>query len=451
MRVLRALGVEPGVLHFNEGHPALAALELAAEYVSAGVPFEEAFERVRASCVFTTHTPVPAGNESYPPEQFLEAYGDLAGRLGIGPDRLLELCRTGRPDDTWPGMTPLALRASRRANAVSRRHGVVARKMWQPLFGSSQAAETSITHVTNGVHVPTFLAPPLRALLDRYLGDGWITRASDPATWAPVDEIPNGELWSTRCAARAHLVDYVRVKTVEDRLQRGEELDYVGASAREFTEDALTLGFARRIATYKRLFLLAADPGRASALLTDEQPVQLLIAGKAHPLDDIAKGMLTELFELKDTAGFAGRVAFLENYDLSVAFPVVAGCDVWINLPRPPLEASGTSGMKAALNGGLNVSVLDGWWAEAYDGSNGWAIEGDIDGDHEAQDARHGAALYDLLEREVVPLFYQRDDDGIPHAWCERVKASLKTNGPGFCATRMIEDYVASVYRRDSG
>jgi glycogen phosphorylase len=450
LRLLRALAVEPGVLHFNEGHPALAALELAAEYVAYGMPFDQAFERVRALCVFTTHTPVPAGNESYPPEQFLEAYGDLADRLHIAPGRLLELCRSSLPDDIWPGMTPLALRASRRANGVSRRHGDVARKMWQPLFGTASPTETPITYVTNGVHVPTFLAAPLRSLLDRYLGEGWLDRAADPAAWAAVDRIPNSELWEARCRARAELVEYVRVKSVQDRLQRGEELDYVSASARDFTTEALTLGFARRIATYKRLFLLAADPQRASALLTRAQPVQLLIAGKAHPLDENAKGMLTALFELKDTAGFAGRVAFLENYDLSVALPVVSGCDVWINLPRPPLEASGTSGMKATLNGGLNVSVLDGWWAEAYDGSNGWAIDGDVDDDHQAQDARHGAALYDLLEREVIPLFYERDAQGVPHGWCERVKASLKTNGPSFCAARMLEGYVESVYRPDA-
>jgi glycogen phosphorylase len=449
LRALRALGIEPGVLHFNEGHPALAALELAAEHIAVGMSFDEALERVRSRCVFTTHTPVPAGNESYPPEQFEQAYGELVERLGIDNKRLLELCRSGIDGDTWPGMTPLALRASRRANGVSRRHGEVAREMWRPLFGASTAEETPITHVTNGVHVPTFLARPLRALLDRHLGEGWLELASDPATWASVEEIPNGEIWEARCQARTELVEYVRVKSVQDRLQRGEELDYVQASARDFAPDALTLGFARRIATYKRIFLLASDPHRASALLTGPRPVQLLIAGKAHPLDDNAKGMLTELFALKDTAGFAGRVAFLENYDLSVAVPVVSGCDVWINVPRPPLEASGTSGMKSALNGGLNVSVLDGWWAEAYDGTNGWAIEGDVDTDHAAQDARHGAALYDLLEREVLPLFYERDAHGVPNAWCERVKASLKTNGPGFSATRMLEGYVESVYRPD--
>jgi starch phosphorylase len=446
VRLLRTLGIAPSVFHFNEGHPALAALELAAEQVAAGTSFEDALERVRTCCVFTTHTPVPAGNESYPTEQFLDAYRDLPQRLGIDDERLLELCRTGLPADDWPGMTPLALRASRRANGVSQRHGDVARRMWAPLFGVDSPDQTPITHVTNGVHAPTFLAPSIRRLLDRYLGDGWLERASDPATWAPVQAIPNDELWNARCEARASLVHYVHVKSVQDRLQRGEELDYVTASARDFDPETLTLGFARRIATYKRLFLLASDPLRASAVLTGQRPVQLVIAGKAHPADDNAKSMLTSLFELKDQAGFAGRVAFLENYDLSVAIPIVSGCDVWLNLPRPPLEASGTSGMKSALNGGLNLSVLDGWWWEAYDGSNGWSIDGDVDADQEAQDERHAKELYDLLEREVIPLFYDRGADGIPHGWLERVKDSLRTNGPRFCATRMVDDYVRSIY-----
>jgi glycogen phosphorylase len=446
VRLLKALGIDPGVLHFNEGHPALAALELAAERVAAGSSFDEALEAVRARCVVTTHTPVPAGNETYPPAQFLEAFGDLPERLAIGPVRLLELCRTGLPDDEWPGMTPLALRVSRRANAVSRRHGAVARVMWQPLFHAGSSADVPVTSVTNGVHLPTFLASPLRRLLDRYLEAGWTERAADPGTWAPVGEIPNEELWAARCEARAELVEYVRGKTVADRLQRGEELDYVGASAREFEPGTLTLGFARRIATYKRLGLLAYDPERVSAILTGDRPVQLLLAGKAHPLDDNAKAMLTSLFELKERQGFAGRTAFLENYDLSVALPIVSGCDVWINLPRPPLEASGTSGMKSALNGGLNLSVLDGWWAEAYNGENGWAIDGDEDDDPAAQDARHAAALYDLLEREVIPLFYDRDEHGVPHGWCERVKASLRSNGPGFCAARMVEEYASAIY-----
>ena len=445
-RALRALGIEPGVLHFNEGHPALAALELAAGRVAAGGTLEEGLEEARSRIVFTTHTPVPAGNETYPPEQFLDAYGDLPGRLGVEPGRLLDLCRTVPGTDEWPGMTPLALRVARTANGVSARHGEVARAMWRPLYAADDPAAVPIRHVTNGVHLPTFLGGPFRRLLDRHLGEGWIERAADPATWEPVDAIPDEELWAARCEARAELVEYVRTKTVQDRLLRGEEPGYVQAAAETFDAGTLTLGFARRIATYKRLYLLTADPDRVQRIFSGSPPVQMVIAGKAHPLDDNAKAMLQQAFELRRANSLGARVAFLENYDLSVAAPVVAGCDVWVNLPRPPLEASGTSGMKAAANGALNLSVLDGWWWEAYDGGNGWAIDGSGDGDDAAQDARHAAAFYDLLEHEAIPLFHDRDERGLPRRWLAMVRRSLRTNGPGFCAARMVEGYAREIY-----
>jgi glycogen phosphorylase len=443
LRALRALDIEPGVLHFNEGHPALAALELAAGDVAAGAPFDDAFARVRERCVFTTHTPVPAGNETYAPGQFLDAYGELGSRLGIDEGRLLDLCRTHPGSDESPGMTPLALRASRRANAVSRRHGEVAREMWQPLYGADSPDQTPVTHVTNGVHVPTFLAEPFRRLLDRHLGERWLARAADPATWLPVEAIPAEELWFARCEARAQLVDYVRAKGVQDRLQRGEEPEAVEAAAAAFDPDALTLGFARRLATYKRLSLLIRDRARLEAILGGERRVQLVLAGKAHPLDEPGKRMLQTFF----AEGMEAKVSFLEDYDLSVARPIVGGCDVWINLPRPPLEASGTSGMKSALNGGLNLSVLDGWWAEGYDDANGWAIDGGANADDGEQDARHAREFYELLENAVVPLFYDRGPDGIPHGWVAMMKASLVTNGPRFSATRMVEEYASAIYK----
>jgi starch phosphorylase len=286
------------------------------------------------------------------------------------------------------------------------------------------------------------------ALLDRHLGDGWLGRASDPETWAPVDAIPDEELWAARNDARRLLVDYVKVKSVQDRLLRGEDPGDVMAVAETFAEDTLTLGFARRIATYKRLFLLTYDPERVRRIFADGPPLQLVVAGKAHPLDDNAKQMLVDVFGLSQSAGITSRVAFLENYDLSVAPPIVGGCDVWLNVPRPPLEASGTSGMKSAANGGLNLSVLDGWWVEGYDGENGWEIDGHApDGEDEAgQDARHANALYDILEQQVIPLFHDRDADGIPRRWLAMVKRSLRTNGPRFSAARMVEDYARSVY-----
>jgi starch phosphorylase len=371
----------------------------------------------------------------------------LAADLHVDDGRLLGLGRS-RPDDhnEPTGMTALALRGSRGTNGVSARHGEVSRGMWRPLFGDGDG-DAPIGHVTNGVHAPTWIATPLRVLLDQYLGDDWTARAADPATWQPVEQIPDHDLWAARCELRRRLADLARSRSVTDRLTRGETLSYVEAMARTFDDDVLTIGFARRIATYKRLHLLSYDAGRALRLLDGPMPVQLLLAGKAHPRDDAAKGALQALFSLRTSPAVASRVAFLEDYDIALAQVLVGGCDVWVNVPRPPLEASGTSGMKSAMNGGLQLSVLDGWWSEGFDGENGWAIEGATDADEHAQDARHANALYDLLEHEVVPMFYDRDDHGVPRAWVQRVKRSLRTIGPAFSATRMVNDYTRDVYR----
>ncbi|MGZ4759545.1 MAG: alpha-glucan family phosphorylase, partial [Acidimicrobiales bacterium] len=351
IRALEALGVEHDVVHLNEGHPALAALELVAQRVATGSTFDDAVPEVRSGFVFTTHTPVPAGNETYGPDEFLAAFGDLPARLGIDDDRFLGLCRI-HPDDLVeaPGLTPLALRLSRHVNGVSRRHGEVARAMWQPLFGRADVDDVPIGHVTNGVHLPTFMAPPVRRLFDAHLGPGWASHASDPAVWRDLDAIPAAELWRLRCDLRAGTIERVRRQSVQDRLLRGEQIDYVEAAAETLSDDALTIGFARRIATYKRLHLLTHDVNRALALLDPPRPVQLLFAGKAHPNDERAKQIVQTLFEVKRDPRVGRRVAFLEDYDLSTATWLVAGCDVWVNLPRPPNEASGTSGMKVVLN-----------------------------------------------------------------------------------------------------
>jgi starch phosphorylase len=448
IRALQGLGIEPAIVHLNEGHPALALLELTAQRVSSGMTFVDAFRATREQAVFTTHTPVPAGNETYPAEQFLGVVADLARELGIDDEQLLGLGRI-RPDDRSEpcGMTALALRGARSTNGVSARHGEVSRRMWRPLFSDKPGGAVPIGHVTNGVHAPTWIATPLRRMLDQYLGDDWITRASRAETWSNIDAIPDAELWAMRCELRRALVDVARSRSITDRLTRGEPLGYVEAAARTFGDDVLTVGFARRIATYKRLHLLSYDPGRAFRLLDGAWPMQVLIAGKAHPRDDAAKAGLQSMFALRTTSMVGSRVAFLEDYDIALAQVLVAGCDVWVNVPRPPMEASGTSGMKSVLNGGLQLSVLDGWWAEAWDGSNGWAIDGETDADELAQDERHATALYDLLEREVVPAFYERDADGVPTAWVARMKRSLRTLGPRFCATRMVDDYVRDVYR----
>jgi starch phosphorylase len=448
MRALRAMGVDPSVVHVNEGHGALAALELAREGVAAGRSFEDALEAARQRVVFTTHTPVPAGNETYSRDEIGSVLGNLAQSLGTDERTVLALGRSRPEDEEEPlGVTVLAIRAARQTNAVSRVHGQVARLMWHHLFPGRSVDDIPIGHVTNGIHLPTWMAPPMQAVLDRHLGAGWQERAADPATWQGVDDIPDQELWEARNALRAGLVRYVGDRTVGDRLSRGESVDYAEAGAGAFDPHVLTMGFARRVAAYKRMGLLVHDLDRARQLLRGPRSIQIVMAGKAHPSDLEAKDVLQRVFAVKLEINDGERAVFLEDYDMGVAAQLVSGCDVWLNVPRPPLEASGTSGMKAAVNGGLNLSVLDGWWAEAYDGSNGWAIEGDPGLEPDEQDERDAAALYDLIEREVIPLFYDRDESGVPQGWVHRVKSSLKSIGPRFCATRMLDEYASGVYR----
>jgi starch phosphorylase len=445
LRALRALGIEPGLVHLNEGHAAFATLELARAAVAAGADPTEALEQARRRTVFTTHTPVAAGNETYDRATLELALGSLPAGLGLTPGQICALGETV-PGEGRLGPTQLGLRLSRSANGVSRRHGEVARTMWQPLYPGRDVDDVPIGHVTNGVHLGTWMAAPMRSLLDRHLGTGWEERVTDPRTWDAVDGIPDEELWAARSAQRARLVDFVRERSVLDRLQREEPAAYVGAAARVFDPDVLTVGFARRLAVYKRLDLLINDMRRALALLSDPRPLQIIIAGKAHPKDDAAKRIVQQLFVFKPVANIGERVVYLHEYDLHIAPVIVAGCDLWVNLPRPPLEASGTSGMKSALNGGIQLSVLDGWWPEVYDGSNGWAISGEVDPDSTAQDARHADALYRLLETEVVPDFYDRDERGLPVRWLARMRASLRTIGPRFNASRMLDEYLTGPY-----
>jgi glycogen phosphorylase len=448
IRALRAMGYEPGVIHLNEGHAALAPLELARDGSQDGGSLADALERARSRTVFTTHTPVPAGNDSYPPDEIEAAIGRLAVELGCSSDELVALGRDNGSEPGAPfGVTQAALRMSRAANAVSRRHGEVAREMWNPLWPERALEDVPIGHVTNGVHIPTWLGAPMRELFSRHLAQDWCARATEPAVWAGVQEIPAHELWEARRRQRADLVAFVAGRSITDRLGRGDLRDYVDAAARAFDPEVLTMGFARRVATYKRLELLTHDPEWTLALLAGDRPVQVVLAGKAHPRDDEAKRALQSLFGLKAAKVIGERVVFLDDYDLSSAAWLVRGCDVWLNLPRPPLEASGTSGMKSAFNGGLQLSVLDGWWAEGYDGSNGWAISGEVDSDHHAQDERDAAAFHHLLEGEVLPAFYDRDESGLAPRWIEMMRASLRTLGPMFCASRMLAQYVDGPYR----
>jgi glycogen phosphorylase len=433
MRALAALGIEPGVMHLNEGHAALAPL-------TAG-------NGARERTVFTTHTPVPAGNDTYSAERVRETLSGLRAQLSLPDDHMLALGRTHPQDDGEPfGVTQAALRLSRCANGVSRRHGEVARAMWAALWPEREAGEVPIGHVTNGVHVPTWVGEPMCSLLGRHLGPDWVARADDPEMWSGVRSIPSAELWDVRNRQRAALIEFVRRRSTQDRLMRGDVREYVEAAAQVFDPGVLTIGFARRVATYKRLDLLTRDPEWTLALLGGDRPVQVVLAGKAHPRDEEAKRSLQRLFGLKYARVVAERVVYLDDYDLATGAVLVRGCDVWLNVPRPPLEASGTSGMKSVFNGGLQLSVLDGWWEEAYDGSNGWALPGEVLEDHAAQDEQDAAILHRVLGEDVVPEFYARDDEGVPAEWISRIKSSLHTLGPRFCATRMVREYVQEVY-----
>jgi starch phosphorylase len=451
VRALRALGIEPAVVHLNEGHAALAPLELAGEALRTGESLEEALRAAKSRTVFTTHTPVPAGNDTYPGDEVQHAIGDLAEELSTPVSHVIALGRTNPEDAAQPfGVTQAALRLSRAANAVSRRHGDVAREMWHQLWPDRPLDKVPIGYVTNGAHFPTWVGAPMRELLDRHLGPDWLDRAADREMWSAVNQISDTELWEVRERQRTELVSFIRERSTEDRLARSDSLEYVQAAARAFDPDVLTIGFARRVATYKRLGLLMRDPEWTMRLLGGDRPVQVVLAGKAHPRDDEAKRSVQALFGLKHATVIGERVVFLDDYDLDVGARLVRGCDVWLNLPRPPLEASGTSGMKAAINGALQVSVLDGWWAEAYAGDNGWALPGDVDHDHDAQDARDAGALHSVFDDEVLPAFYERDGGGLPVAWLARVRASLRTLGPRFCATRMLAEYASGPYRSAS-
>ncbi len=447
IRALRAMGYEPGVVHLNEGHAALAPLEL--ERRAGDESLQDVVERARARAVFTTHTPVPAGNDTYQAAEIEGAVGRLAEQWNLPIEQLIALGQDHGADSGDPfGVTQAALRASRAANGVSRRHGEVAREMWQPLWPDRERHEVPIAHVTNGVHVPTWIGPAMRELLDRHLPEGWCEHAADPEVWSGVGRIEPAALWETRGRQRAELVDFIRARSVSDRLARDDLREYVALAAGAFDPEVLTIGFARRVATYKRLDLLIRDPDWTLALLAGERPVQVVLAGKAHPRDEEAKRSLQRLFGLKAARVIGERVVFLDDYDLYSASRLVRGCDVWLNVPRPPLEASGTSGMKSVFNGGLQCSVLDGWWAEAYQAHppNGWAIAGEVDDDHQAQDERHAASLHRLLEHEIVPAFYDRDEHGLPMRWLEMISHSLRTLGPMFCATRMLSQYLNGPY-----
>jgi starch phosphorylase len=450
IRALKAMGITPGVLHLNEGHSAFAVLEaIRIRMEDEGLTFEQAAPLVYREVVFTTHTPVPAGHDRFNAGLVEEHLGPLRDSLGLSLDRLMQMGRENSNDGNEDFcMTVLGLRVSRRANAVSGLHGHVSRAMWKGLYPDKSEDTVPIGHITNGVHVPTWLAPQMFRLYDRHLGTGWHEHSSEPRIWEGIENVDDGELWETHLSLKQRLLEFVRGRAVEQAEYRGEQLELRQRLARILSPDALTIGFARRFATYKRANLILADIEMLAALANDpKRPVQFVFAGKAHPRDEPGKRVLQQVAQLMRDRKFADRFVFVEDYDINVGRHLVQGVDVWLNNPRRPLEASGTSGQKVVLNGGLNLSVLDGWWAEAYDGLNGFAIgTGRTHTSVDLHDARDREDLYRVLREEVIPLYYQRDRDGLPHGWIKRMKRTIRTLGWRFNADRMVMDYTLKCY-----
>jgi len=449
-RALRAMGITPSVLHLNEGHSAFGVLEaIRCRMLDEGVSFERAAPRVSREVCFTTHTPVPAGHDRFEPGLVEEHLGPLREGLGLDLGGLLALGREHPADSSEEFcMTVLGLKLSRRANAVSALHGEVSRAMWTGLYPGRAEDAVPIGHITNGVHVPSWLAPQMFRLYDRHLGAGWHEHGSEAKIWEGIDSVDDGELWETHLSLKAQLLEFVRRRAIQQAELRGETFETLQALERILSLDALTIGFARRFATYKRANLILTDFDKLAAIMNDaKRPVQFVFAGKSHPLDEPGKRVLQQIAQLAKDPKFRDKFVFVEDYDIDVGRHFVQGVDVWLNNPRRPLEASGTSGQKVVLNGGLNLSILDGWWAEAYDGLNGFAIgSGKTHTDIYVHDARDAEDLYRVLREEVIPLYYQRDHDGLPRGWIKRMKRTIRTLGWRFNADRMVMDYTRQCY-----
>jgi glycogen phosphorylase len=451
VRMLRALNLNPAVYHANEGHAAFLLLERIRELVEAGTSFDEAVEQVRATSIFTTHTPVPAGHDTFHFSLIEKHFAGYWDQLGITREHFLSL---GAHNDHFGGgtnfnMTALALRLTGQYNGVSKLNGEVSRRMWQPMWPEKRAEEVPITSVTNGVHVPTWLAPELSKLYSKHLGQDWLRYHDEPKFWERIHEIPDEDLWNLHQRLRAKLMSFMRERARRKWMTEGTGATHALASGTLFDPEALTIGFARRFATYKRALLAFRDIARLKNILQDSwRPVQIVFAGKAHPDDAPGRGLIHNIYEIAREAGMGGHIAFVEDYDILVAKHLYHGVDVWMNNPRPPLEASGTSGMKAALNGAPNFSVRDGWWYEGYHGTNGWVIGTDpmAEMGDEERDAADAESLYTTLENEVVPLFYDRDSDGVPRGWVQVMKEAIKYGAPAFSSRRMVKEYTERMY-----
>jgi starch phosphorylase len=449
-KALRALGIYPGVLHLNEGHSGFAPLEAIRERMhDDGMSFDDALREVAQHTVFTTHTPVPAGHDRFDGGLIEEHLGPLRDQLGISYQQLMGLGRVEPQNDHEPFcMTVIGLKLSRRANAVSALHGHITRRMWAHLWPWRVEDEIPIGHITNGVHIPSWLAWQMRQLFDRYFPVNWIQEMGEPKVWQNIYTIDPGELWETHNSLKNLMLTFVRRRVSRQCRRRGEHESTVEAARNVLDPNVLTIGFARRFATYKRANLFLYDLDRIVDLLNNkERPVQMVFSGKAHPKDEPGKQFIQRIANLRKDSRFSNRIVYVEDYDINVCRHLVQGVDVWLNTPRRPLEASGTSGQKALLNGALNLSVLDGWWAEAYDGANGFAIgRGTTHVSDEVTDRRDAESLYDVLENEIVPTFYDRDVDGLPRKWIRMMMNSISTLAWRFSAHRMLMDYTRASY-----
>jgi starch phosphorylase len=449
VRALRMLGYNPSAWHLNEGHSAFLNLERARELIDAGHTFDDAVAIIRHSSIFTTHTPVPAGNDEFPLWLIDKYFSQIWSSLGLDRDQFIDFARHQNPWGDTFSMPILALRFSEIRNGVSELHGKVARKMWHFLWPELREDDVPITHITNGVHTGTWLARRLNHLYDRYLGPDWMENLDKPQTWEGVDNIPDAELWTVRRHLKRKLVYYMRERARNQWLYGGVHPVQVVASGVLLDPYALTIGFARRFATYKRANLILRDMDRLLDIINrPNMPVQILFAGKAHPVDEPGKLLIQEVYRTVKKAENGGRLVFLEDYDMNLARYLIQGVDVWLNTPRRPHEASGTSGQKAAMNGVLNFSVLDGWWREAYNGRNGWAIGEDREYNNpDLQDEEDAENLYDTLENSIIPLYYkERSSDGLPGEWIAMMKESIQTLAPFFSMRRMVKEYAERMY-----
>ncbi len=452
MLALRALDIHVHVCHMNEGHAAFMALErMRHRKTKDGLSTELAMEVVRSGTFFTTHTPVPAGIDEFVPEMAERYLRPLLDRCDVDLQEVMALGRKNPSDHTEPfNMAMLAIRTTASANGVSRLHGEVSRKMWSSIWPNTPTNEIPIGHVTNGIHTRSWTSPEMTELLRRYLGPDWIKKPADQSIWQRVEKIPDIELWRVHGRRRERLIAFTRRRLVAQLNRRGASARDIDAAREVLNPEALTIGFARRFATYKRASLLLRDKARLKKLLTDpERPVQFVFAGKAHPKDDEGKKLIKELVHFTRREEIRSHFVFIENYDINVARYLVEGVDIWMNTPRRPMEASGTSGMKVIPNGGLNLSILDGWWCEGYESDTGWAIGAGEDYDNaEYQDEVESKALYDVLENNVVPLFYGRVGDSLPRGWIAMMKSSMRKLGPVFSTNRMVKEYTERFYMR---